>query len=131
VGLGAEAPPGLVVRAERAALRELLEALADNAVHYTPRGGQAGIRATAREGGGAALVVWDTGPGIPEDEQTQVFERFFRGRVAQGKPGSGLGLPIALAIAEAHGATLTLGDRPDGGLEVRMDFPPPPLVGGG
>lgn len=124
VVLSVEAPTGLTVPAERAALRELLEALCDNAVHYTPRGGQAGIRAAPAPGGGAELTVWDTGPGIPAEERAQVFERFFRGSAAVGKPGSGLGLAIAQAIAQAHGAALTLGDRPGGGLEVSIRFPP-------
>ncbi len=50
-------------------------------------------------------------------------ERFFRGSASAGKPGSGLGLAIAQAIAEAHGAALSLGERPGGGLEVRVRFP--------
>lgn len=123
VALSVDAPEGLSVRGERAALRELLEALCDNAVHYTPRGGQAGIRAAPLPGGGAELTVWDTGPGIPPEERSQVFERFFRGSASVGKPGSGLGMAIAQAIAEAHGAALELGDHPGGGLQVRIRFP--------
>ncbi|MBI5070487.1 MAG: HAMP domain-containing histidine kinase [Deltaproteobacteria bacterium] len=123
VSLAVEVPPELRVRAERAALRELLEALCDNALCYTPRGGHAGIRAAAAPGGAVELTVWDDGPGIPAEERSQVLERFFRGSASAGKPGSGLGLPIAQAIAEAHRAALTLGDRPGGGLEVRVRFP--------
>jgi signal transduction histidine kinase len=124
VELGAEVPAGLVARAERAGLRELLEALLDNAVCYTPRGGRAGIRAEAAPGGGSELAVWDTGPGVAPEERAQVLERFFRGSGSAGKPGSGLGLSIAQAIAEAHGAALELADRPGGGLVVRMRLPP-------
>jgi two-component system OmpR family sensor kinase len=124
VALSSEVPAGLVVVAERAALRELLEALLDNALQYTPRGGRAGI--TARPGGdGVVVTVWDTGPGIAPDERAEIFDRFRRGRAAQasGKPGSGLGLSIAKAVADAHGATITLGDRDGGGLEVTVVFP--------
>ena len=131
VSLSVEVPAGLSVWAERAALRELLEALADNAVHYTPRGGRAGISAAATPDGGAEVVVWDTGPGIPAEERAQVFERFFRGSASLGKPGSGLGLAIAQAIAEAHGTTLELQDRSGGGLEVRVAFPAPPAPAAG
>jgi two-component system, OmpR family, sensor histidine kinase TctE len=126
VSLSVEVPAGLSVWAERAALRELLEALADNAVHYTPRGGRAGISAAAAPDGGAEVVVWDSGPGIPAEERAQVFERFFRGSASLGKPGSGLGLAIAQAIAEAHGAMLQLLDRDGGGLGVHIAFPAPP-----
>ena len=114
-------PPGLSVRAERAALRELLEALLDNALNYTPRGGRAGIRAAALSGA-VTLTAWDTGPGIPPDERGRVLDRFHRGSAAEasGKPGSGLGLAIVKAIADAHGAAISLDDRMGGGLEVTV-----------
>ncbi|MFO0581967.1 MAG: HAMP domain-containing sensor histidine kinase [Anaeromyxobacter sp.] len=126
IALEVDAAAGLRVRAAPGAIRELVEALLDNAVHYTPRGGRAGVRAAAAPGGGAELRVWDTGPGIPADERGRVLERFQRGAAAQasGKPGSGLGLAIVKAIAEAHGAALALSDRPGGGLEVTVAFPP-------
>jgi len=124
LALSAEIPAGLAVTAERAALRELLEALLDNALLYTPRGGRAGIAAAAG-GDGAVVTVWDTGPGIAPDERAAIFDRFRRGRAAEesGQPGSGLGLAIARAVADAHGSTITLGDRPGGGLEVAIAFP--------
>ena len=124
VSLEQQVPPGLTVQANRPALRELLEALLDNALHYTPRGGRAGVGAGV-EGSRVVLRVWDTGPGIPEAERAQVFERFYRGAGAQaaGLPGSGLGLAIVQAIAEGHGATVTLGEREGGGLEVTVAFP--------
>jgi two-component system OmpR family sensor kinase len=124
VALAAEVPEELTVAAEPAGLRELLEALLDNALHYTPRGGRAGLGARAGAEG-VVVTVWDTGPGIAPDERAAVLERFHRGRAgeASGKPGSGLGLSLAKAIADAHGATLTLGDRPGGGLEVTIVFP--------
>jgi signal transduction histidine kinase len=119
IALEWDVPPHLSATAERAALRELLEALLDNALQYTPRGGRAGVRATAGSGG-VILTVWDTGPGIPPVERAHVFDRFHRGSAAQasGKPGSGLGLAIVKAIADAHGATLSLEERRGGGLEV-------------
>jgi signal transduction histidine kinase len=123
IALELEAPAGASVRADRAALRELLEALLDNALHYTPRGGRAGV--AARPGAGRFLLaVWDTGPGIPAEERGQVFDRFRRGSAAaaSGRGGSGLGLAIVKAIAEAHAAPLTLGERRGGGLEVTVEL---------
>jgi two-component system OmpR family sensor kinase len=113
-----------VVNADPAALRELLEALVDNAIHYTPRGGRAGVRA-GHVASGTELTVWDTGPGIAPEERAKVFERFYRGSGAEasGRPGSGLGLAIVKAIADAHGAPVALGGRAGGGLEVTIRFP--------
>jgi two-component system OmpR family sensor kinase len=126
IALEVEVPGDLAVTAERAALRELLEALLDNALHYTPRGGRAGVRAAAAPGG-VTLAVWDTGPGIPPEERPRVLDRFRRGSAgeASGRPGSGLGLAIVKAIAEAHGAALSLGERAGGGLEVAVRFAAP------
>jgi signal transduction histidine kinase len=131
VALEVDVPEELVVHADRAALREMVEALLDNAVHYTPPGGRAGVRARRAEGG-CALAVWDTGPGIPTDERAKVFDRFQRGAAAQasGKSGSGLGLAIVKAIAETHGATVRLGERPGGGLEVTVVLPAPVAAAG-
>jgi signal transduction histidine kinase len=125
VSLEIDVEEDLVARADRAALREALEALVDNALHYTPRGGRAGVRAAATARG-PALTVWDTGPGIPPEERAMVLERFHRGTTAQTSEhaGSGLGLAIVKAIADAHGATLTIGQRAGGGLEVTLVFPP-------
>lgn len=120
VSLSFDIEEGASVRADRPALRELLEALLDNALRYTPRGGAAGLRARGRD-----LVVWDTGPGMSAEDKARAFERFFRGSAAEntGAPGSGLGLAIAAAIAERHGATIELLDRDGGGLEVTVRFP--------
>jgi two-component system OmpR family sensor kinase len=124
VALEVEVPQGLSARAEPAALRELLEALVDNAIRYTPRGGRAGLRAGATPGG-CAITVWDTGPGIPAGERSKVFERFYRGTAAEaaGQPGSGLGLAIVKAIADAHGAAVELGENAGGGLAVTVELP--------
>lgn len=122
-----DVPPELEVWADRDGLRELLEVLLDNALRYTPRGGQFGLSAR-EDGGGAILEVWDTGPGIPAEEQAQVFESFFRGSaaLASGAKGSGLGLSIARRIASAHGATLSLEAHPGGGLVARARWPGAP-----
>jgi len=120
VSLSFDVAPDAHVRADRAALREMLEALLDNALRYTPRGGTAGLRAA-----NDALTVWDTGPGMTDEDKRRAFERFFRGSAAErsGAPGSGLGMAIARAVAERHGGTIELADREGGGLEVRVRWP--------
>jgi signal transduction histidine kinase len=83
-----------------------------------------GLRAAARSDG-VELAVWDTGAGIAPPERSHVFERFYRGSAAEaaGIAGSGLGLAIVKAVADGHGAALSLEDRSGGGLEVVVRFP--------
>jgi signal transduction histidine kinase len=121
----ATAPPALAVVATRARLKELLDALLDNAFRYTPRGGAVGFTARA-EGERVLLEVSDTGPGVPADEREKVFERFFRGSAAaqSGQRGSGLGLAVVRALATAEGAQVSLHDAPGGtGTCARLSYP--------
>lgn len=102
-------------------LRILLRNLVDNAIRYTPAGGQVTVR-VAPAGGGAVLTVEDSGPGIPAEERERVFHRFHR-LAGQETEGSGLGLSIVARIAERHGATLDLADGDGGrGLRVAVRF---------
>jgi two-component system OmpR family sensor kinase len=103
-------------------LQTMLGNLLDNAVKYTPDGGQVDISLPLLDGA-PCLVVEDSGPGLPEGERGRVFDRFYR--VAGSRSaGSGLGLAIVRAIAAGHGATVTLGRSPRlGGLRVEVRFP--------
>ncbi len=103
------------------ALRTLVANLMDNAVRYTPRGGRVDV-AAGLERGRPYVEVADSGPGIPEPERRRVFDRFYRLPGAAGT-GSGLGLAIVGAIADRHGAAVTLGETPGGGLTARVLFP--------
>ena len=71
------------------------------------------------------IVVEDEGPGIPEEDRQRVFEPFVRLESSRNEEtgGSGLGLTLVKAIAEGHGGTVTLENRPEGGLRVRMRLP--------
>jgi len=105
---------------DRDALRTLVRNLVDNAVRYTPAGGRVQVQ-TAKTPQGALLEVTDSGPGIPAADRERVFDRFYR-RVSAPEGGSGLGLAIVKAIADRHGARVSLADAPGGGLRVTVDF---------
>jgi two-component system OmpR family sensor kinase len=99
----------------------LLGNLIENALRYTPPGGRVEVRVVATEGE-VGLQVLDTGPGIPAQERTRVFDRFYRGPHSD-VVGAGLGLSIVKAIAEAHGAGIDLADRePLPGLGITVRF---------
>ena len=103
-------------------LAVLLRNLLDNAVRYTPSGGEVEV-SVGRTSGGASLAVVDSGPGIPEAERGKVCERFHR-LLGSGEDGSGLGLSIVRRIADLHRATVVLGEGPGGrGLRVEVTFP--------
>ena len=103
-------------------LQVLVRNLVDNAIRYTPPGGNVRI-ALRREGGRIALHVIDSGPGIPPEARAEATARFRRFD-ASGAEGHGLGLSIVARIAELHGATLDLrAAGPDGGLDAVVRFP--------
>ena len=101
---------GVPLRIER-----LVENLLDNAVSFSPEGGQINVRASSVDGQ-VRVSVCDEGPGIPEAEREKVFARFHSVRPETEGFGdhSGLGLAIARTIAEAHDGSLTVAERPDG-----------------
>ncbi len=114
----------VVVEGDADRLRELFGIVLDNAARYTPTGGSVTARlATLHET--AVVTVDDTGIGIDEEDADHLFERLFRGRRArQVRPsGTGLGLAIARWIADAHGATITLSPRAEGGTRVEIVLP--------
>jgi two-component system OmpR family sensor kinase len=105
--------------AEPKGLEVLLNNLIDNAIRYTPRGGKIDVILERRHGE-ICVAVADTGPGIPDTERERVFERFHRGAGTK-EQGSGLGLSIALRIAQRHGAILTAENNACGrGLRVAL-----------
>jgi PAS domain S-box-containing protein len=105
-------------------LRKVVDHLVTNAVKFTPAGGDVEIH-LAGDVAGVTLRVVDTGVGIPEEERSRLFERFFRGSNIrnQGVPGTGLGLAISRTVVERHGGTITLtdhGDKPGTTFVVRL-----------
>lgn len=118
---GAEAP--VMVLGHEGLLRELFANLIDNAIAYTPLGGEVVVKL---EGGERPMVeVRDSGPGIAAEERDKVFERFYRGAAQANARGCGLGLPIAREIARRHDATVELDQNQPQGLVARVMFGPP------
>jgi signal transduction histidine kinase len=105
----------------------MLTNLVDNAIKYTPRGGQVWV--AAREEGMDSsrwleIAVGDTGAGIAEDEQDNVFERFYRGsNNTPGSTGTGLGLAIVQELMGQHGGRVTLRSRLGEGSVFALHFP--------
>ncbi|MDP3537805.1 MAG: ATP-binding protein [Azonexus sp.] len=120
-----EAATGCKVIGQTEWLRVLIRNLVDNAVRYTPEGGQVRV-SLSRIDGRCQLAVSDSGPGIPQDERKSVLRRFHR-LDQGGQPGSGLGLAIVARIAELHSARLELGEsNMSTGLVVTVQWPTTP-----
>lgn len=100
-------------------LDRALDALIENAIHYSPSGSTVTVAARP-----AGLEVLDEGPGLEPGEEERVFERFHRGRAGREAPsGTGLGLPIARELAREWGGTVTLANRPQGGVRAAFSLP--------
>ncbi len=134
--LAEEPPPGQpLVLGDEQRLRQLLLVLLDNAIRYSQPGGRVSLRLQAQGTGAGAggskawcVDVQDQGIGIPPQELAQVFERHFRGSAARlhRSDGSGLGLPIARALALAHGGQVELHSAPGQGTRARLTLPAAP-----
>ena len=114
--------PPAGVEANRSLVAQALANLVDNAIKYTPAGGQVRI-ATAVSDESMDLSVSDTGPGIPLADRPRVTERFVRLEASRNSPGSGLGLSLVAAVAHYHGAELVLEDNAPTGLKAVLRFP--------
>jgi len=121
IDLGAATDGPVVVSGDAQQLSALLDNLVENALRYTPRGGKVDVSALWRDGR-PCLSVCDTGPGIAPAERQRVFDRFYRSPQAATANGSGLGLAIVKAVAQRHGAEITLDEAPGGGLAVTVRF---------
>jgi two-component system phosphate regulon sensor histidine kinase PhoR len=111
IGPGAD-----IVRADPAKLHDALRNLVANAITYSPERSRIGIDVTAA-GGGVTIAVSDEGPGIPEEDLTRVFERFYRVDKSRVRDpgGTGLGLAIVKHLVELHGGSVRVENRPEGG----------------
>jgi heavy metal sensor kinase len=114
----------VTVRGDRLILRQALINLLDNAVKYSPEGGRIEVRAGARDGV-AFVDVQDSGPGIPVEHRSHVFDRFYRVDKARsrGEGGAGLGLSISQWAVQANGGRIELDCDHGPGCTFRMHIP--------
>ena len=96
--------------------------LLDNAVKFTPDGGNV-TASVGEEDGSVALAVSDTGVGISEDQLPLIYERFYRADAARAEGGAGLGLSIARQIAESHGGQIRAESTPGKGSTFTLLLP--------
>ena len=116
----------ILVRIHRHGFEELIGALLDNALKYTPEQGRVRVRLEVEgETQEAVLTVSDSGVGIPEDERTQVFQPFVRGTTTRksSHPGTGLGLAFVKAVVEAAGGRVSADAGDLGGAQLTVRLP--------
>jgi two-component system phosphate regulon sensor histidine kinase PhoR len=129
VRLASAVPPGLVaVTADHDRLVQILINLVDNAVKYTPRGGDVRIGAEPIAGDRVEVTVTDTGIGIPRSDLPRITERFYRVDKARSRElgGTGLGLAIVRHLVLAHGGELAIESEVEQGTTVRFTLPAAP-----
>jgi heavy metal sensor kinase len=120
-------PDAIVLNGDEELLKRMILYLLDNAVKYTPRGGEISI-GLARQNGNAHIVVRDTGIGISQVDQLHVFDRFYRVDKARSRAhgGAGLGLSIVQWIVDAHEGKIEVQSTPGKGTEFIVELPSSP-----
>jgi signal transduction histidine kinase len=110
-----------MIDVDPARIREVVSNLLTNALRHTPSGGSVDLAAqVAAED--VEVTVRDTGSGMTPEDLGRIFDRFYR---SPDSEGSGLGLPIARDLVEAHGGTLTATSEPGRGTTLRFTLPSP------
>jgi signal transduction histidine kinase len=109
------------IEGNKSLVSQALANLVDNAIKYTPEGGEVTLAASETPGG-VELCVADTGSGIPAEDRSRVMERFVRLEASRNSPGTGLGLSLVAAVARLHDAVFTLDDNKPG-LRATLRFP--------
>jgi two-component system sensor histidine kinase CpxA len=114
----------VVVLADKRGLRSAVDNVVRNALSYAGADGPIEVR-LERSDDGFVLRVRDSGPGVPEEDLTRIFEPFFRGDGSRDHrtTGQGIGLAITARVMELHGGQVTAANRADGGLEITLRFP--------
>lgn len=123
VSLQFDCPPDIgLIEADERRIKQIAYNLINNALKFTPSNGSVTVMAR-HVGEDAVIEVTDTGSGIPEEEQVQVFEKFVKGRNAQRQPGAGLGLPLVRSFVEMHGGHVQLKSIASQGTTVTCTIP--------
>ena len=118
----------LAVLGDEAKIRQVVSNLLGNALRYTPEESPLELAVGRRQdedGSWSVLEVRDHGPGISEEDQARIFERFYRADTSRTREtgGSGLGLAIVAAIVGSHGGTVRIIDTPGGGATFQVRLP--------
>ena len=119
--LSVETPRPISIHADRDMLFQALANLLDNAVKYTPKGGDIRLSLSSQEGF-VHIRVCDSGPGVALQEREKVFHRFYRTDTSRSTPGNGLGLSLVKAVVRLHEGKVTLRDNHPG-LCVELSLP--------
>jgi signal transduction histidine kinase len=123
--LAYQGPDSLVAEVDPQAFERMVANLLSNAAKFTAAGGRITVRLEAAEAHQFAIVVSDTGIGVPAELKPRLFDRFVQGETParDGQRGSGLGLSIVKELAVAHGGVVGLGDNPGGGARFHFVLP--------
>jgi len=102
---------------------QVIANLVANAIRYTPQDGRVWVN-IAKTTGSVILTVNDNGPGVPDEDLSSIFNRFWRGEKSRSRVsgGAGLGLAIVRQLVEAQGGQISAANLPDGGLQVTCEF---------
>lgn len=124
ITLACQTPASVPIEGDRARLKQVVVNLLDNALKYTPNGGQVCVKVSA-VAGRAWLEIEDTGLGIPAEALSHLFERFYRVDKARSRQmgGAGLGLAIVKSIVTAHAGQITVESSEECGSRFRVELP--------
>src|SRR5262249_45692554 len=117
-----ESPGPVEVAVDRIRMRQVFANLLDNAIKYTPEGGQVTMSLN-KTPAGAMVSFRDTGIGIPAEEQDKIWLRLYRGDKSRSQRGLGLGLSLVKAVVEAHGGSVSVLSQPNQGSQFTVRLP--------
>jgi signal transduction histidine kinase len=117
----------IAVSGDRVRLEQVAANLIDNAIKYTPEGGEVQVVVTG-DGTRARLSVQDNGVGISPEEQPRIWDRLFRGDQSRAERGLGLGLSLVKAIVSAHGGSVSVDSQPGKGSTFTVTLPALPEI---
>jgi heavy metal sensor kinase len=123
IALTTKVPEGpLIVPGDRRCLQRALANLLDNAIKFTQQDGEVEVSAFA-ENRSIIVTITDNGPGIPADDLSRIYDRFFRGDQSRSSPGNGLGLSLVQSIIHAHGGEISVRNVANQGTRAKLSIP--------
>jgi signal transduction histidine kinase len=120
------APGSVQATVDPLRLEQVVTNLVDNAIKYSPAGGQIEVRLSGPEGGAVRLEVRDHGLGVPPEHRQRIFDRFYQAHSESHRGGMGLGLYISQLIAQLHGGRIDVESPTDGGTRFVLSLPVSP-----